>query len=409
MSTENIYDLLGLLSKIEVIYTNKLNEFPYQVNLLDEIHANENAHTRILTALLRYIRNGKHVILESYVDMALRLQNLQSLTIEKPIINFNDDFIDCFIYEVGKYAIIIENKIHWAVDQDKQIDRYISTALARGIPQNQIYVIYLTSDGKKEVSNYSYSEESKILLGNRFITMNYRDNVLPWLINDILPDCPIKEDNLITAIKQYIDHLMGMFGLRNNQQDTISSITKDMENILGISTETELGKYSYYENLSRQIETVGTIVTERKQRILESYIKTLLNNLKNVIQGNGLIFEGPSDLFERFSGFNVKHPEWKHFAIRFEFEKPYLDDCISGYILTDKSNREEYGFWKTLQDNINAIDRNNRLWIWNRGFEYPNWALIDSIKAIEDGTLMNSILNRITFMIEQSTEFSKDM
>ena len=409
MSTENISELLELLRKIDRLYTDRLNEFPYQVNLLDEIHANENAHTRILTALLKYVRNGKHVILESYVGLALNIQNLQQLEIENPIINFNDEFIDCFIYEVGKYAIILENKIHWAVDQYKQIDRYIKTAIARGIPLGQIYVIYLTSDGKKEVSGNSFTDESKTIIGNRFIKMNYRDHVLPWLTDIILPDCSIKEDNLITAIKQYIDHLKGMFGLRDNQQDTISSITKDMENILGISSETELGKYSYYENLSRQIDTARTIVIEQKQRILESYIKNLLKNLQDAIQGKGFIFEGPDDLFERFSGFNIKHQEWNHFAIRFEFEKSYLDDCISGYIITDKSNREDYRFWETLQDNIKAIDKNNKLWIWNRSFEYHNWALIDSIKAIEDGTLLQSILDRIFFLINQTTEFSKEM
>lgn len=409
MLTEKQTKLVELLSKIDQLYTEKLNQLPYQVNLLDEIHANENAHTRILTALLKYARNGKHIILESYVDEALGLQNLPPLTIDKPIINFNDDFIDCFIYETRKYAIIIENKIHWAVDQDKQIDRYISTAISRGVPKEQIYVIYLTSDGKKEVSNYSFSEESQNALGDRFIKMNYRDHILPWLTNIILPDCPIKEDNLIAAIKQYIDHLRGMFGLRDNQQDTISLITKDMENILGISNETKLEKYLYYENLSKQIEDIVAIITEQKQRILVSYIETLLNNLQDAILGKGLIFEGPSDLFERFSGFCIKHPEWKHFAIRFEFEKSHLDDCISGFILTDKSNREEYIFWETLQDRTNAIDRNNRLWIWDRRFGYHNWASSDSIKAMEDGTLLQSILDRVDFLFEQSNEFSKDM
>lgn len=273
----------------------------------------------------------------------------------------------------------------------------------------QIYVIYLTSDGKKEVSNYSFSEESQNALGDRFIKMNYRDHILPWLTNIILPDCPIKEDNLIAAIKQYINHLKGIFGLRDNQQDTISAITKDMENILGISNETKLGKYSYYENLSRQIENVGAIVTEQKHRILKSYIKTLLINLQSVVQGKGLIFEGPGELFERYSGFCIKHPGWKHFAIRFEFEKSYLDDCISGFILTDKSNREEYIFWETLQDKTNTIDRNNRLWIWNRRFEYHNWSLSDSIKVMEDRTLLQSILDKVDFLIKQSNEFSKDM
>ena len=42
------------------------SKLPYNVNVIDELHANENAHSRILIKLLQYPRDGKLPILESF-------------------------------------------------------------------------------------------------------------------------------------------------------------------------------------------------------------------------------------------------------------------------------------------------------------------------------------------------------
>ncbi|MDO4957301.1 MAG: hypothetical protein Q4E60_09835 [Bacteroidales bacterium] len=90
----------------------------------------------------------------------------------------------------------------WAVDQDKQIERYVSTEIERGIPSEHIWVIYLTSDGRKQAESYSLTDHVLNILDDRYIELNYRNNILPWLKSDILPNCKLKEEWLISAIKQ---------------------------------------------------------------------------------------------------------------------------------------------------------------------------------------------------------------
>ena len=41
----------------------------YNLNLIDELHANENAHTRILLKLLSYEKDGKKVVLEEFINI----------------------------------------------------------------------------------------------------------------------------------------------------------------------------------------------------------------------------------------------------------------------------------------------------------------------------------------------------
>ena len=40
----------------------------YNLNIIDELHANENAHTRILLKLFSYELDGKKIILEKFID-----------------------------------------------------------------------------------------------------------------------------------------------------------------------------------------------------------------------------------------------------------------------------------------------------------------------------------------------------
>ena len=75
-------------------------------------------------------------------------------SVHKPSIDFNKENIDGLIEEPSKdYAIIIENKINWATDQELQLVRYFNTVKRHGIPDRNIFVIYLTLDGSKKVSS----------------------------------------------------------------------------------------------------------------------------------------------------------------------------------------------------------------------------------------------------------------
>ena len=214
MYDDELKSLLKLIDDFDKRYKEEQEKAPYNLCLLDLCGANENAHTRILIQLLKYRANEKYPFLESLLERWFRNINLK-FYYKKLEISFNRNYIDGLINDNQK-AIIIENKIHNALDQNKQIERYIKRVQKYGIELKNIYVVYLTQYGNKKVSENSCSVDLQMRLGKRFVESNYCYDILPWLKEDVLPNCKLKDDNLVSALKQYINHLEGMFGQRNS-------------------------------------------------------------------------------------------------------------------------------------------------------------------------------------------------
>ena len=256
------------LKEFEICYFNQIENLPYHFNIIDELHANENAHTRILQKLLLYKQKNNYPFLTSFLDKMIP----QRVELSSPKIEFNQEFIDLLIEDdESDFACIIENKVHYALDQYKQIERYINSVKAHG--KNNIFVIYLTSDGNKEVSDVSLTSKAKAFLGyidnkntGNFLPINFKENILPWLKNDVLPKC-INEKQILSGITQYIDHLEGMFNQREDKskmnEELIKKIKADF-NITGVAT-------SDYEKLIQC------------QKILATY-QMELDNLKKQMQ-----------------------------------------------------------------------------------------------------------------------------
>ena len=213
MYDDELKHLLKLIDEFNERYKEEQEKAPYNLCLLDLCGANENAHTKILVQLLKYKANEEYPFFESLLERWFRNINLKFNCQELELF-FNKNFIDGLIKDNQK-AIIIENKIHYAQDQDKQIQRYVEKVKEYGIETKNIYVVYLTRYGDKKVSGDSCSEELKKELG-AFVESNYCYDILPWLKEDVLPNCKLKDDNLVSALKQYIDHLDGMCGQRSS-------------------------------------------------------------------------------------------------------------------------------------------------------------------------------------------------
>lgn len=214
MCDAELKSLLKLIREFNRRYENELDKAPYNLCLLDLCGANENAHTKILVQLLKYKAGENYPFLESFLERLLENKNLEFNYQELKLI-FNMNLIDCLIRD-NKYAVIIENKIHYAQDQDKQIERYVENVKEYGINLENIYVVYLTRYGDKKVSDNSCSPELRGILGNRFIESNYCYDILPWLKESVLPNCKLKDECLVAALKQYINHLEGLCGQRNS-------------------------------------------------------------------------------------------------------------------------------------------------------------------------------------------------
>ena len=229
-------DLLFFAKQYANLYNKEKENFPYRLNVINELHDDENAHSRILIRLLQYKDKGEYTWLKFFINrMKDSYEGDVDIKISNPEIktehNTGDGRIDGLIWENCKYAIIIENKIWNAPDQENQIDRYVEYANLK-VKAEKIFVIYLTLDGNKKVSKNSFDKDKQENQEIHFIPMNFQDDIIPWLEEDVLPNCKVKEKSLVSAVYQYIDYLKDRLGLldyqRQAQKNALKQILNDM-------------------------------------------------------------------------------------------------------------------------------------------------------------------------------------
>jgi hypothetical protein len=269
-------ECLDLLICYEKAYFLEKKSLPYHINVIDELHAGENAHSRILTQLLQYTDGGNLTILKSFLDFVCRPAT--PFSVSKPTITCEENRIDCRVRD-DEYTIIIENKIHYAVDQDLQLERYIENEdpawrQKDGNQNKKIWVVYLTRDGEKNVGHNSLTPAARNYLeytdenSGRFFSRNYRDDILPWLKTNVLPQCRIKDKYLITALTQYVDHLEGMFDQREGDRYMYEALEKLVEDKLSINNVT-LENYERLKTITEALNSlhnsINTIIARHEE------------------------------------------------------------------------------------------------------------------------------------------------
>ena len=183
-------------------------------NILEGTHAGENAHTRILVRLLRHPQIARSFL--EFLAKCFDRPQLMPATDVVPQIDCFSEYVDARV-RFGDQVIIIENKIRDAADQDAQLDRYVLNELNKGIRPQNVFVIYLTKNGQKKVSEASLSEARDILgfvdenHPGHFLAVNYRDHIVPWLQTSLRFSLAEeqREPFLISGITQYIHYLRG--------------------------------------------------------------------------------------------------------------------------------------------------------------------------------------------------------
>lgn len=245
-NAEALYDFFDGFGEI---YRREKKRLPYHINIIDELHANENAHSRILGMLLQHKEQDGlgYEILRSFIDYIVEKYKekkaFREIDIASPAITVEKRRIDLWIREKGKYAIIIENKIYNAVDQTDgsvveggQLERYINTTKEYGYSEEDIYVLYLPPTYDKEPEPETWGKyHNKDIHKNRYLKLSFRDDILPWLKNAVLPNVRIKERFLMSSLEQYIDHLEGKFSLRTINNNMNMELQKFIKNKLEIT------------------------------------------------------------------------------------------------------------------------------------------------------------------------------
>lgn len=245
-NAEALYDFFDGFGEI---YRREKKRLPYHINIIDELRANENAHSRILGMLLQHNEQDGlgYEILRSFIDYIVEKYKekkaFREIDIASPAITVEKRRIDLWIREKGKYAIIIENKIYNAVDQTDgsvveggQLERYINTTKEYGYSEEDIYVLYLPPTYDKEPEPVTWGKyHNKDIHKNRYLKLSFRDDILPWLKNAVLPNVRIKERLLMSSLEQYIDHLEGKFSLRTINNNMNMELQKFIKNKLEIT------------------------------------------------------------------------------------------------------------------------------------------------------------------------------
>lgn len=286
---EQYNELLNFIDDFGRQYEAEKIRLPYHINLIDELHINENGHSRILFRLLSFVNEkGEYEILQSLLDYIICHHfredcDFSKITIKSPIITQEEERIDLWVRDSG-YALIFENKIYNAADQDAQLFRYIEKTNKQSYKNQNIYIIYLSSDGK-EPDQQSWGECQNEFI-NRYVNLSFKNDILPWLKESVLPSVRFKDCFLQSAIQQYIDYLEGLFLLRNIQKSMNMNLEKTIMNHLDLeSNNNELECLDALTNLTNAIETIQ----KTTDSIARDYISKILKKTKEELLKNNIV------------------------------------------------------------------------------------------------------------------------
>ena len=281
MIKKAVEKLLPIAEKVGKKYRDEKEKIPKHFNLLDLVgKIYETKHSKILGELLKYKYNDKYFFLESF----LKKINLD-LKVENPAIEIEKENIDILIRD-KEYAIIIENKINWAKDQPKQIERYIYKTESKGYDISKIYVVYLTRYGSKEVEKQSLGNYSYICLKD----INYNNHILTWL-EEVLMEVPLKEEILISGIRQYIDTLKGMFNLRKGEKEIMDKIAEILKNKLELENKDDAEKIKIIKEKEAEFQKCLNGLSSLKNEVVLRLTKEVAERIKNHIEERKDLFK----------------------------------------------------------------------------------------------------------------------
>lgn len=306
----------------------------YNANIIAELHANENAHSRILRMFLQYDDGTKeYPILRKFLDIPKVKDVILNVEIKGCRFTNEQERIDLLI-ENASQAIIIENKIYGAVDQESQLERYIECVIMHEKKESNIYVVYLTKDGEKSVDNSSFTQKAKKYLNykeddnGRFIPLSYKYDILPWLETIVLPNCTIKEDLLISALKQYIDYLKNILGIRANNEQNIK-IMKTIKDTLGIESIDKCIEVA--DQLEGLILEVNNLRDKMAEEIGEKHVEVPFNEY---LQKKDKSYSLKCHFSYNNISISVYSENWNEFYFKVELDK----GLFYGIINKDKEN-----------------------------------------------------------------------
>ena len=187
----SIVELLKLYDIIQNVKQEERKKQPYRFNALIDANPLEPDVSKILAGFFMQKTKGEFRVLKHFVrtfwdaNLAAMISN-PTISTEEVVID--ECRTDILIYEKGKYAIVLENKIWDAVDQPHQLANYIDAMLSSryGFSKEQVYVAYLPKTNDHEPSLNSWKSQKgggsyKDEFQDRYRLIDFAEKILPWL------------------------------------------------------------------------------------------------------------------------------------------------------------------------------------------------------------------------------------
>ena len=222
---ESVYALAEKFCRQHKIEDEKLSNH-YHINVIEELHINENGHSRILCKILQYKNSeGRYVFLESLLNKIRETKSNFPKDVKSPTITQEEKRIDLWVRD-NDYAIIFENKVYNAVDQEAQLHRYIEETLQYYQKEKNIYIVYMPESAKDPSDNSwgDYKEKFK----DRYVCLPFNSEIMQWLQEVLRSDIVTwtDETELHTAVIQYLNFLSNLYS------DKIQDMNKSLDNVI---------------------------------------------------------------------------------------------------------------------------------------------------------------------------------
>lgn len=170
----------------------------------------ENVHSRILSFLL----NSDSLLMQSFLEMLANSKDAKDKKLNIDLENYKNVLSECEKLKIdvsikdeeSKHAIVIENKINEAVDQEKQMYRYLTKLKEKVYTVDAI--VYLVPSVSKNPDYSTYEEQEKEDVEKLFIKLIGYDGSNNDLCSNFI-DKEYKELDVIikSNLKQYGDLL----------------------------------------------------------------------------------------------------------------------------------------------------------------------------------------------------------
>ena len=284
LTQEEAKRLLDLAKSYNEEREQKLSELPFFYNILEEVRVNENAHTRLLMRLLQYdpARTDFFKYLEGK-GFAEGKDFASPKKMSKPKITVEKYRIDGLIQKEGEYAIIIENKVCGAVDQEGQLERYIDKC-KKDLKDDleKVYILYLVNSPGQEPSEQTWGKYTPMDFKGRYLVLSYTEDIIPWLERlrntlDMETDDREKTELLRSGITQYLEYLKQLF-TTNQYKEMEKELRRFVEKELGLDKESvPEGKKDL---LKKEVQSIDRLKSVLNELLCNSYVNCWRADLK---------------------------------------------------------------------------------------------------------------------------------